>query len=94
MLSASIVNDEIKTTGAVEVGDVYLGVCCAGWGWEVRITLNDGGAGSVWGQCDNPACSEPKACCTPRCAVCVYSGVTALLVEELAERLATAAEMV
>lgn len=104
MLSAIIVNDEIETTGEVEPGDVYPGVCCAGWGWTALHVFPDPRPeyNSVWGQCDNPACPDPvcvehdhsTGTGPEHCAACADRGISSMMQEDLAEKLATAAEII
>jgi hypothetical protein len=53
-------NDEIIIDGRMNEGDVVPGFCCRGHNWTVvRIFPDPNPADvSVWGQCDNPNCTE------------------------------------
>lgn len=37
----------------VETGNIYPGLCCTGYDFEVALIFPD----SIWGTCRNPACT-------------------------------------
>lgn len=97
MLTAKINNDpksdragELITTGQIEVGDIYPGLCCAGYNWEVVLIFpNDTPAyHSIWGTCQNPACTGKDGVGTEH-----YQGVSNWLQEDFEERLAKLAPL-
>ena len=60
MLTAKLINGEIVTSGSVKFMDNYPGFCCAVFNWEVYLLYPDDNPDyiSIWGQCDNPKCTE------------------------------------
>jgi hypothetical protein len=86
MLTAHFDGDELVTEGAVEVGDVYPGYCCAGHDWEVVLAFGE--LSSVWGVCDNPECPVVWDEFADRPEDDMYRGVTSVCLEDLASKLA------
>ena len=93
MLKARFDGDDLVTEGAVEVGDVYPGFCCAGHDWEAALVFADssGEDASVWGACHNPECPVVDAEFTDHPEDDMYRGVSNYCLEDLAEKLADAA---
>jgi len=59
MLQAKInANDELETSGAVLLDEVYPNICCKGYGWEVLWITPFKDDLSIWGHCENPDCPE------------------------------------
>lgn len=51
MITATMHNNVLTTHGEVLPGDIYPGVCCAGYSWRVTTIRSN-----AWGICDNPDC--------------------------------------
>jgi len=59
MLKAKLnADNEIETSGAVLIGDVYPDICCKGYDWEVLLVMPYMDDASVWGHCKNKDCPE------------------------------------
>lgn len=71
----------------IEVGDIYPGLCCAGYNWEVSLIFPGSipAYNSIWGTCSNPACTGKDGTGTEH-----YQGVSNWLQEDFEERLASA----
>lgn len=85
MLTATKNDNEVIWQGQVEIGDLYPSYCCPGFDWEVLIIFPDKNPNyiSIWGGCHNPNCPDWDG--TPDDH---YRGVSSILQEDLAERLA------
>ena len=56
MITATIENNELITTGLPIVDENYPGFCCAGFDYIIVIVNPEYPLESVWGCCQNPDC--------------------------------------
>lgn len=76
MIQVSEADNELVITGEVKQDDIYSGICCPGFDWEVVVVISD-----IWGVCFNPDCdlaeNEPP-----------YGRVSSICLDDLAVKLA------
>ena len=89
MLKAQIKNNEIVTTGKVEVDDNYHGFCCDGFDWLVCVIFDniEERYNSIWGLCKNPNCPIVQPGLTKE--EDYYHGVSSFVQEDFEEMLAS-----
>ncbi|MFA5166615.1 MAG: hypothetical protein WC449_05020 [Candidatus Paceibacterota bacterium] len=91
MLEVHLEEDgEITTTGEVKVDDIYTGLCCAGYDWEIVMVFEDTKDKrytSIWGVCRNPNCPIIEDGFTKE--EDYYHGVSHIDLEDMEEMLAT-----